>query len=76
VSGVDPMVYELAAYFVNDVLLKLAQARGGLVNPDQREALTARTAQAMQQAIEDECEAIRQELGAPLVSTSYPERSE
>ena len=55
---VDPQVYELADAFVTDVIHTLNRP----LLPSQRAAYVDRAAQAMQQAIEDECDAIREEL--------------
>lgn len=55
---VDPKVYELAEAFVYDVLKELNRP----LVPSVREPLIQRAAEAMQQAIEDECVAIRREL--------------
>lgn len=59
-TGVDPQVADLARQFVEDTIsdLNLTQA---LTLPEQL-ALVDRAGKAMQQAIEDECEAIRREL--------------
>jgi len=56
---VDPRAYDLAATFVEDLLQEL--------DPDgerefEYDRLVRRAAEAIQQAIEDECTAIRQEL--------------
>lgn len=57
---VDPHVYALAAAFVSDVINELPpSARRRTVSG---EALVQRAAEAMQIAIEQECEAIREEL--------------
>ena len=54
---VDPKVRELAAAFVDDLL-----DEAGRMDAELRTSLVDRAAQAMQQAIEQEVEAIRQEL--------------
>ncbi len=55
---VDPKVYDLAGEF----LLETMEAHADTLSDRQLEALRGRLAKAMQQAIEQECEAIRQEL--------------
>lgn len=62
-TGVDPRVYELAELFIDDTLLSVVHVlmEKGQMPPD-RKTLVNRAAAAMQQAIEDECESIRQEL--------------
>lgn len=64
-ADVDPKVYALAAAFVDDELRVLGD--GIELDPHmqaRRAALIERAAQAMQQAIEDECTEIRRELTA------------
>jgi len=56
---VDPKVYELAMVFVTKLLQDI-DPKGQREYDFER--LFDRTAQAMQQSIEAECEAIRQEL--------------
>lgn len=55
---VDPQVYELAESFVYDVLKELNRP----LVASRREPLIQRAAEAMQIAIEQECEAIAEEL--------------
>lgn len=55
---VDPKVYELAASFVYDTLQEINRP----LVASKRQRLIQRAAEAMQQAIEDECTAIREEL--------------
>jgi hypothetical protein len=55
---VDPMVHKLAARFVDDMT-----AGDKSLSLKEWKSLTDRLAHAMQRAIEDECEAIRAELG-------------
>lgn len=65
----DPKVYELATAFVDDVFLSVPPERISKAGAEilrHREALIDRTAQRIQRAIEDECEAIRQELVSSL----------
>lgn len=61
---VDPKVYALAESFVDDVLRELDgdDIRRIQMTNQRRDRLIRQAADAMQQAIEDECEAIRQEL--------------
>lgn len=59
VMTVDPKVYALAESFVDDDLASFVQVK---LMPAQRKALVQRAAEAMQQAIEAECAAIREEL--------------
>ena len=56
-KSVDPMVYDLAASFIDDLLQhELLHAQRPV---PARDVLVQRAAEAMQQAIEDECEEIR-----------------
>lgn len=61
---VDPKVYELAALFVDDVLDTVWRATPTKwpSGREAREQLVKRAAEAIQQAIEDECNAIEEEL--------------
>ncbi len=59
---VDPKVYALAESFVDDILRGLQDAQLHAMPATELLVLYDRAAAAMQQAIEDECEAIRQEL--------------
>jgi len=63
---VDPKVYALAESFVDDVLAEdvrnLSPRALSETYKTFKRALIQRAAEAMQQAIEQECEAIRQEL--------------
>lgn len=58
---VDPKVYALADGFVFDLLSELPFSHPMRTTPE-RERLAQRAAEAMQQAIEQECDAIRKEL--------------
>ena len=64
VVTVDPKVYALAESFIDDTLQDRdkASAPWSQTYVTFRNALVQRAAEAMQQAIEDECEAIRKEL--------------
>jgi hypothetical protein len=55
---VDPKVHDLAREFVDDVAAEF----DGPLPRDRYESLVQQVAIAAQQALEDECEAIRQEL--------------
>lgn len=55
---VDPRVYEIAEEFVNETIRVLHRP----VLPSQRQPWIQRAAEAMQQAIEDECQDIEREL--------------
>ena len=55
---VDPQVYELAEAFVSDLLNEFTRPVSGT----KRDLLIQRAAEAMQIAIEQECEAISEEL--------------
>lgn len=57
-TSVDPQVQELADAFVSDML----RTRNKPVVPSVRAELIDRAAAAMQQAVEDELEAIEREL--------------
>jgi hypothetical protein len=56
--NVDPRVYQVAELFIADLILEVPRE----VSPRERDALIERAAAAMQQAIEDEYEAIRREF--------------
>lgn len=59
---VDPKVYALAESFVEDLLADLGRDVDDPKKAKHKAELTQRAAEAMQLAIEDECEAIRKEL--------------
>lgn len=61
---VDPAVFELASQFVGEVLRELEgdEIRRISVDPDRRRRLIQQAADAMQQAVEDEVQAIREQL--------------
>ena len=58
---VDPKVHALAVLFVDDVINDLPDDHTAAID---RDALITRAAEAMQQAVEDECAAISDELRA------------
>lgn len=64
--SIDPKIYELAKSFVDDVINEASLTPAGIPRWARRytdvERLRQRAAEAMQQAIEDECAAIREEL--------------
>ena len=58
---VDPLVQQLAELFVDDLLIEVNETRPVLKS--ERDAWVERTARALMQAVEDECEDIRAALG-------------
>jgi len=62
---VDPAIWELASQFVAATLSDLDgdDIRRIAVSRERRDRLVKQAADAMQQAIEDECESMRKELG-------------
>ena len=56
------VIYSLAELFVEDVLADLGRDVDDPKKAKHKAELTQRAAEAMQQAIEDECDAIRKEL--------------
>lgn len=60
-SSVDPKVYELAGAFVDDLLMEEPFVSRA-VSEGEYDALLDRAATAMQQAVEDELAAIREEV--------------
>lgn len=61
IGNTAPHIHEIAEAFVVELIVNLA-ADGRLVTVQQEKALTERTAAAIKQAIDDEMDAIRQEL--------------
>lgn len=62
---VDPKVAAVAADFVDDVIARVWQRPDVTALVVNRQLLVERAAAAMQRAIEDECDAIRRDLGIP-----------